>query len=94
MTMNVQLPKARVTFSLDADLVEQFERAIPKSKRSGFVQALISDAMRKAALKDTLEAMRSFKPYPLKGPGVVETIQKIRAERVEHIAVRHRPSAK
>lgn len=92
--MNASGPKERVTFSIDANVKEQLERTVPKSKRSGFVEDLIAQALKEVAIQDALKAIREFKPYPLKGPGVVETLRQIRAERAEQLASRHSPVKK
>lgn len=94
MKMNASGPKERVTFSIDPSVKEQLERTVPKSKRSSFVEDLIAQALKDAAIQDALKAIREFKPYPLKGPGVVETLQQIRVERGEQLASRHAPVKK
>jgi hypothetical protein len=94
MKMNASGPKERVTFSIDANIKEQFERTVPKSKRSSFVEDLIAHAVKEAAIQDALKAIREFKPYPLKGPGVVETLRRSRAERAGQLASRHSPVKK
>ena len=91
--MNASGTKERMTFSIDASVKEQLERAVPKSKRSSFVEDLIAQALKEVAIQDALKAIREFKPYPLKGPGVVETLRQIRADRAEQLASRH-PTAK
>lgn len=87
--MNASGPKERMTFSIDAGVKEQFERSVPKSRRSGFVEDLIARGLKEAAIKDALKAIREFKPYPLKGPGVVETLLQARKERTEQLTSRH-----
>jgi hypothetical protein len=86
--MNAIEPKQRMTFSIDATVKRQFERAVPKSQRSNFVEDLIAQAVKEHATQDALKAIREFKPYPLNGPGVVETLRQTRAERSERLAVR------
>jgi predicted phosphatase len=92
--MNAYGPKERMTFSIDVSVKDQLERTIPKSKRSRFVEAVIAKALNDAAALDALQAIREFKPYPLKGPGVVEALRQIRAERAEQLASRHSTAKK
>ena len=89
--MGVPGPKERATFTLDPVVKSQLERQVPKSERSHFVETAIANALKQAAKQEALEAIRSFERFPLKGPGVVETLRQIRAERDEQLASRHRP---
>ena len=87
--MNASGPKERATFSIDSDIKRRLELTVPKSKRSGFVEDAIDRALRDIKKREALTAIRDFKPYPLKGPGVVETLWEIRAQRDEELASRH-----
>jgi hypothetical protein len=87
--MNVTGPKERSTFSIDPAVKHELERAVPKSRRSSFVEDAIVRALKDAAIQDALMAIREFKPYPLQGPGVVETLRQVRTERTEQLASRH-----
>jgi hypothetical protein len=86
--------KERVTFSIDVGVKEQLERTVPKSKRSSFVEEVLAQALKEMAIRDALKAIREFKPYPLKGPGVVETLRQTRAERAAQLASRHSTAKK
>ena len=92
--MNASGPKERVTFSIDAAVKDQLERAVPKSKRSRFVEDVIAQALKDAARQDALKFLREFKPYPAKGLDSVETLRQIRAERADYLAARHAPVKK
>ena len=89
--MGVSGPKERATFTLDPGVKSQLERQIPQSERSRFVETAIANALKDLAKQDALDAIRSFERFPLKGPGVVETLRQVRAERDEQLASRHRP---
>jgi len=92
--MGASGPRERATFTLDPDIKDQLERQIPQSERSRFVETAIAKALRDLAKQDALNAIRGFKRFPLKGPGVVETLRQVRAERAEQLASRHRPVSK
>lgn len=92
--MNASGPKERATFSIDPAVKERLERTVPKSKRSSFVEDAIAEALKEAAIQDAVKAIREFKPYPLKGSGVVETLRQVRTERAEQLASRHSPGEK
>jgi hypothetical protein len=92
--MGISGPKDRATFTLDPAVKDELEREIPKSERSGFVQGAIVGALKEVRRQKALKAIREFKRYPLKGPGVVETLREIRSERDEQLASRHRPVGK
>ena len=94
MNMNPSGLKERATFSIDPAVKEELERAVPKSKRSSFVEGAIANALREMAIQDALKAIREFKPYPLKGPGGVETLRQARAERTKELASRHSSTRK
>lgn len=85
MIMSATNPKERATFSIDSAIKRRLDRAIPKSKRSNFVESAIEQALRHAEKRRALEQIRAFKPYPLKGPGVLETLDQVRAERGEQL---------
>jgi hypothetical protein len=87
--MNVSGPKERATFSIAAALKRRLELTVPKNKRSSFVEDAIDQALRDIKKREALTAIRDFKPYPLKGPDVVETLQEIRTQREEELASRH-----
>ncbi|MDQ6436981.1 hypothetical protein RB623_23265 [Mesorhizobium sp. LHD-90] len=87
--MNASGPKERATFSIARDVKRRLERSVPKSKRSGFVEDAIEQALRGVKKREALAAIRDFKPYPLKGPGAVETLREIRTRRDEELASRH-----
>jgi hypothetical protein len=89
--MGVAGPKDRATFTLDPAVKDELEREIPKSERSGFVQDAIVGALKEVRRQKALKTIREFRRYPLKGPGVVETLRQIRSERDEQLASRHRP---
>ena len=76
--MNASGPKLRATFSIDSEIKGRLERVVPKTKRSSFVEEAIANALRELAKQQALKAVRDFKPYPLKGPSVVETLRRIR----------------
>ena len=76
--MNASGPKLRATFSIDSEIKGRLERVVPKGMRSSFVEQAIADALKELARQEALKAIRDFKPYPLKGPGVVETLRQIR----------------
>ena len=76
--MNASGPKLRATFSIDSEIKGRLERVVPKGMRSSFVEQAIGDALKELARQEALKAIRDFKPYPLKGPGVVETLRQIR----------------
>ena len=88
--MGISGPKERATFTLDPAVKSKLESLVPRNERSRFVEDAIMTALGEAARQDALKAIREFKPYPLKGPNVVETLRQIRAERDEQLAVRHR----
>jgi hypothetical protein len=92
--MNASGPKERATFSIDSTIKKRLERTVPKSKRSSFVEGAIAEALKDVAKQEALKAIREFKPYPLRGPGVVETLRQIRTEREEQLASRHSPVRK
>jgi benzoyl-CoA reductase/2-hydroxyglutaryl-CoA dehydratase subunit BcrC/BadD/HgdB len=87
--MNASGPKERATFSIASDVKRQLELTVPKTKRSSFVEDAIDRALRDVKKREALTAIRDFKPYPLKGPGVVETLREIRTQRDEELASRH-----
>lgn len=88
--MDATAPKERATFSIDKAVKQKLDRAVPKSKRSSFVEQAIERALRDAAKHKALAEIRTFKPYPLKGPGVVETLDHVRTKRAEQLAFGHR----
>ena len=92
--MGVSGPKERATFTLDPDIKKHLERQIPQSERSRFVETAIATALKELAKQDALNAIRNLKRFPLKGPGVVETLRQARTERDEQLAARHRPVTK
>ena len=76
--MNASGPKLRATFSIDSEIKGRLERVVPKGKRSSFVEEAIASALRELAKQAALKAIRDLKPYPLKGPGGVETLRQLR----------------
>jgi hypothetical protein len=88
--MSISEPKERVTVTLDPVIKKKLEKEVPKSERSRFVEAAIAKALDKMAKDEAIAAIRAFKRYPLKGPGVVETLREVRAERDEQLASRHK----
>jgi hypothetical protein len=90
MIMNATYPKERATFSIDSTVKKRLDRVVPKSKRSSFVEYAIERALREAEKRKALAQIRAFKPYPLKGPGVVETLDQVRVQRGEQLAASDR----
>lgn len=85
--------KERATYSLDPALMAELEKAVPKSKRSAFVEDAIGVALRRLERRRAVEAVQNFKAYPLQGQGAVETLRDIRKMRGEQLAVPHRKAA-
>ncbi|MCO5161654.1 MAG: hypothetical protein M9939_10990 [Mesorhizobium sp.] len=54
--MGINIPRERVTFSIDANTRRKLEEAIPASQRSRYVEQAIEEALR----KDALERFRTF----------------------------------
>lgn len=90
MIMSATYPKERATFSIDSAVKKSLDRAVPKSRRSSFVEDAIKRALRDVEKRKALAQIRSFKPYPLKGPGVVETLDQVRVQRGEQLAASDR----
>lgn len=88
--MGISEPKGRVTVTLDPAVKRKLESRVPKSERSRFVELAIAKALDKVAKDEAMAAIREFKRYPLKGPGVVETLREVRHERDEQLASRHK----
>ncbi len=84
--MSATSSKERATYSIDSSIKRRLDRAVPKTKRSNFVENAIERALRDAEKQRALAQIRAFKPYPLKGPDVLETLDQIRAERGEQLS--------
>lgn len=87
--MNASGPKERATFSISSNVKRQLELIVPKSRRSGFVEDAIDRALRDVKKREALTAIRDFKPYPVTGPGVVETLREMRKQRDDELSARH-----
>ncbi len=86
--------KERATYSIDPGLMKELARSVPKSKRSAFVEEAIEAALQQLKRRNAVAAIRSFKPYPLKGPDSVETLREIRQSRGDQLVARHESMTK
>ncbi|MCR9121935.1 MAG: hypothetical protein NXH91_06650 [Phyllobacteriaceae bacterium] len=78
--------KERAAFTLSAGVKAELEKAVPKSKRSRFVERAIADALMERSRRAARQAIRSAPAYSTQGADSVETLERIRAERDRELA--------
>lgn len=81
--------KERANFTISGSVKAELEDAIPKSKRSQFVEQAIADALRVEAKLRALTAIEKAPAYATNGRDSVERLRQIRRERSEQIIDRH-----
>ncbi|WP_157016472.1 hypothetical protein [Mesorhizobium xinjiangense] len=81
--------KERATFSIDAAVKEQLDRDIPKSKRSGFVELAIADALRKVAVARLRQTLDEIQGTSSGEEDSVELLRRLRREREAYQVDRH-----
>ncbi|TWG98011.1 hypothetical protein L598_000200001500 [Mesorhizobium sp. J18] len=81
--------KQRATFSIDSAVKEELEARIPSSKRSGFVERAIAEALRKEAIESLRKTLDSMEGYSSDGEDSVEMLRRLRSERDTYLAARH-----
>lgn len=80
--------RERAAFTLSAAIKSELEKAVPKSKRSRFVEQAIADALMERARQTARQAIRSAPAYPVRDGDSIATLQRIRAERDRDLANR------
>jgi uncharacterized protein YgbK (DUF1537 family) len=88
--MGIEGPKERATFSIAASVKGQLDRMVPKSKRSSFVEAALADALRKEAVAQLKQTLERFKGYSSGGEDSADVLRRLRQERGDYLAERHR----
>lgn len=73
--------RERAAFTLSAAIKSELEKAVPKSKRSRFVEQAIADALMERARQKARDAIRSAPAYPVRGGDSIAALHRIRAER-------------
>jgi hypothetical protein len=81
--------KERANFTLSGSVKAELEQAIPKSKRSQFVERAIADALLVEAKRKALAAIDNAPCYDTNGQNSVERLRQIRSERAGTIISRH-----
>lgn len=89
--MGIHDRKERATFSIDRAVKEELEARIPSSKRSGFVEQAIAQALRKDAVENLKRTLDKLAGYSRGGEDSVELLRRLRAEREEYLVRRHEP---
>jgi len=84
------ITKEKAAFSIDISVKQALEAAVPKSKRSQFVERAISEALSADKRRQVAEMLRNLPSYATDGEPVVETLRKLRKEREDYLASRHR----
>jgi hypothetical protein len=87
--MGIDGPKERATVSITSTLKDQLDRAVPKSKRSGFVEAAIVEALRREAVARLKETLAKVEGLSSGGEDSVDVLRRLRREREEYLADRH-----
>jgi hypothetical protein len=73
--------KERAAFTLSSQVKFELEEAVPKSKRSQFVERAIADALMAQAKKQALEAIENAPAYQVLDKDSVELLRQIRQGR-------------
>ncbi len=81
--------KERAAFSINRSVKEALEKAVPKSKRSQFVEEAIAAALAGERRKAALDMLDNLPSYDAGGESVVETLRRVREERLQQLADRH-----
>ncbi|MEC9342385.1 MAG: hypothetical protein VYD64_00935 [Pseudomonadota bacterium] len=81
--------KERAAFSIDRTVMDALEKAVPKSKRSQFVEKAIAAALGDERRRAALDMLDHLPSYDTGGEPVVETLRRLRQEREEQLASRH-----
>jgi hypothetical protein len=69
--------KERAAFTLSSQVKSELEEAVPKSKRSQFVERAIADALMAQAKKQALEAIENAPAYQVLDKDSVELLRQI-----------------
>jgi hypothetical protein len=88
--MSAGRTKERAIFSIDAAVKETLENRVPKSKRSAFVERAIADALRKEAVEGLKRTLNRLRDHSEGGEDSVEILRRMRRERGDDLAGRHR----
>jgi hypothetical protein len=81
-----------MTVSIDSAVKEELEERIPSSKRSGYVERAIADALKNDAVENLKETLGKFRAYSSGGEDSVEVLRRLRSERERYLAERHGPT--
>lgn len=84
--------KERAAFTLSEAVKAELERAVPKSKRSKFVEQAIADALLAKARRKAIEMIKTAPRFSAGGQDSVAVLRRIREERSAALPERHRPS--
>lgn len=68
------------TISFSASTLERLDSAVPKSKRSRFIDEAVTEALLQVAKEQALEALANFPKIKSGDKDVVETLREIRAQ--------------
>jgi len=80
--------KERAAFTLSGAIKLKLENAIPKSKRSQFVEKAIADALLVEAKIEALKALDEPSGFNINGRDSVELLQRIRQTRDDELSSR------
>ena len=79
--------KERVNFSIDRNLRSKLERAVPRSRRSAFVEAALDRALEDRAREELVDFLDSLPTVPVEaGNGSVEAMRAIRQRMQQNAA--------
>jgi hypothetical protein len=91
LAMGIHSRKQRMTVSIDSAVKEELEERVPASKRSGYVERAVADALRNDAVDNLKETLDKFRAYSSGGEDSVEVLRRLRSEREQYLAERHGP---
>ena len=77
-----------ITFNLSEEVKRQLDEAIPKSKRSQFVEKAIADAIMTQARQKALQTISTMPAYAKNGDDSVAVLKRIRNERQQQLVTR------
>lgn len=83
--MNMQNNKERAAFTLSPLIKAALEEAVPKSKRSQFVEKAIADALLRQAREAAIAAVKGMTLHAAAGEDSIDVLERARAARTRQL---------